>query len=157
MRLVTLEASELDHSFSQKKHHAKYSCARRFMRSHNYIVRIKTNVAQWPQKETVEEAKTFVNSMIPRFVGPHRHQDYILNMDQSPIFFDAIPSTTLELRGTNSINFRTSSSSTIRVTLAVAITASGKSLMPMLVFKGQPDGTIFKSFGTYPKGCKYRT
>ena len=157
MRLVTLKASELDHNFSQLKHLAKYSAARRFMRVNNYVVRMKTNVAQRSKAETEEEAKRFVNSMIPRSVAPHRHQDYILNMDQTPIYFDAIPSTTLELRGTNSINFRTSSSSTNRVSLAVFITASGKSLMIMLVFKGKPNGTIFKSFGTYPNGCEYLT
>ena len=84
MRLVTLKASELvepDHNFSQLKHHAKYSATRRFMRANNYVVRAKTNVAQRSKAEIVEMTKTFVNSMIPRFVGPHRHQDYIINTD----------------------------------------------------------------------------
>ena len=127
------------------------------MRANNYVVRAKTNVAQRSRAETVLMTKAFVHEMIPKFIGPNRHQDYIINMDQTPIYFDATPSTTLELRGTNSINFRTSSSSTIRVTLAVTVTASGKSLMPMLVFRGKPNGTIFKSFGTYPNGCEYLT
>ena len=74
--------------------------------------------------------------MRPRIIGRHRHPDYIVNMDQTPIFFSVIPGTTLEQVGVRSVNMQTSTSSTVRVTIAVTITASGKSLTPMMVYKG---------------------
>ena len=53
--------------------------------------------------------------------------------NQTPIFFSMTPGTTLEQVGVRSVNVGTSTSSTVRVTLAVKITASGKSLTPMMM------------------------
>ena len=44
----------------------------------------------------------------------------------------------------------------MRLTLAVAVTAAGKFLKPMIVFKGKPGGRIERSeFETYQDGCIY--
>ena len=53
------------------------------------------------------------------------------------------------------MNVRTPTSLTMRVTLAVTITASGKTLTPMMVFKGKPSGRIQLGFPNYPQGCLY--
>ena len=87
--------------------------------------------------------------MRPRIIGRHWHPDYIINMDQTPIFFSMNPGTTLDQVGVRSVNVRTSTSSTVRVTLAVTISASGKSLTPMMVYKGGP--TKFMSHN-HPSG-----
>ena len=93
--------------------------------------------------------------MRPRIIGRHRHPDYIINMDQRPIFFSMTLGTTLDQVGIRSVNVRTSTSSTVRVTLAVTITASGESLTPMMVYKGKPTGRILLGLPNYPESCFY--
>ena len=91
--------------------------------------------------------------MRPRVVGRHQDPDYVLNMEQMPIFFSMTPGTTLEQVGARLVNVRTSKSSTMRVTLAVTITASVNTLTPMMVFKGKTSGRIQLGFTNYPQGC----
>ena len=48
------------------------------------------------------------------------------------------------LAGARTINGRTSTSQTIRATVAVTVTASGEMLQPLVIFKGKPGGRIEK-------------
>jgi DDE superfamily endonuclease len=90
-----------------------------------------------------------------RLSMPDRHKDFVINMDQVPVFFSMAPKHTLEKKGMNTITVRTSTSSTKRVTVATTVTASGRILTPFLVFKGQPNGRIIREFPTYPAGALY--
>jgi len=61
------------------------------------------------------------------------------------------PSTTLEIVGRKTIHVRKSTSDTKRATVAVTITASGRILPAVVVFKGKRNGRIATDeFGTYP-------
>ena len=97
----------------------------------------------------------FFKFMLPRVVGRHWDPDYVLNMDQTPIFFSITPGTTLEQVEARSVNVRNLTSSNMRVTLAVTITASGKTLILMMVFKGKPSEIIQFGFPNYPQGWFY--
>jgi hypothetical protein len=56
----------------------------------------------------------------------------------------------------NTINIRTSTDDTKRVTLVVTITADGMVLQSVLVFEGQSNGPIVKrGFATHPTTNKY--
>jgi hypothetical protein len=58
--------------------------------------------------------------------------------------------------GARTVNGRTSTSQTIRATVAVTVTASGELLEPLIVFKGKPGGRIeSREFATYPPGAVY--
>jgi hypothetical protein len=54
------------------------------------------------------------------------------------------PKTTLAPRGSRTVNARTSTSSTVRVTVAVTVTAAGDTLPFLLVFKGETGKTVQK-------------
>ena len=85
-----------------------------------------------------------------------RNLDDILNMDQTPIPYSYHASKTLELKGAKTVQARSSTSDTKRVTLAVTVTASGKMLTPFMIFKGQCHGRIAtREFATYPAEGKY--
>jgi DDE superfamily endonuclease len=96
-----------------------------------------------------------VVSMRPRFSMPYRDRRWIINMDQTPVFFSMTPKRTIAEKGKKTINVRKSSGSTIRLTAALTITASGEALQPMIVYKGKPDGRIQRNFNTYPQGAIY--
>ena len=72
----------------------------------------------------------------------HRNQCFIINMDQTPVFFDMTSGRTLETAGNRTVNGQTGTSSTMRVTVAVTVTANGEMLKPMIIFKGKPGGRI---------------
>ena len=68
--------------------------------------------------------------------------DDILNMDQTPIPYSYHSNRTLEKKGVKTIHVRSSTADTKRAMLAATVTASGKLLKPMLIFKGQANGRI---------------
>jgi hypothetical protein len=82
--------------------------------------------------------------------------DDIVNMDQTPIPYSYHSNRTLEKKGVKTIHVRSSTTDTKRATLAATVTASGKLLKPMLIFKGQANGRIERNeFQTYPENCVY--
>ena len=67
--------------------------------------------------------------------GPHRDRRYILNMDQTPVYFLMSKKRTLEIVGAKTVYIRTSTNDTKRATVAVTIAADGTLLPSTVVFK----------------------
>ena len=112
-----------------------------------------THVAQKAPSESMGEARDYMEVTRPKMLEPCRHQDYVLNMDQTPVPFSYDPKSTLELIGRRTVHVWKSTSVTKRATLALTETASGKALIPLIVFKGKPNGRIVTcEFPTYPVG-----
>ena len=89
-------------------------------------------------------------------LGPHRDRRFILNMDQTPVYFCMTRKRTLEVVGVKTVHIRTSTNDTKRATVAVTIAADGTVLPSVVVFKGKRNGRIAKTeFGTYPTTHHY--
>jgi DDE superfamily endonuclease len=105
------------------------------------------------------EAMAFVKDTIPSVNMPGRDKRYIINMDQTPVFFSMTQKMTLDEHGTRSINVRASTGSAMRITVAISVTAAGGTLPLMIVYKGKPNGRIVCDFTdatkVYPAGCFY--
>ena len=85
-----------------------------------------------------------------------RSKAFILNMDQTPIPFTFNSKSTLEVVGARTVHVRKSTNDTKCATAAITITASGKMLPPLLVFKGAKNGRIVKKeFPTFDKSMYY--
>jgi hypothetical protein len=106
-----------------------------------------------------DDAKAFVKDTIPSVNMPGRDKCFIMNMDQTPVFFSMTPKTTLDEPGTRSVNVHASTGSTMRITVAVGVTAAGGILPLMIVYKGKPNNRIVHDFTDatkgYPAGCSY--
>jgi hypothetical protein len=86
----------------------------------------------------------------------NRDRRYILNMDQTPVYFLMNAKCTLDLIGKQIVHIHTSSDDTKRMIVAVTIAADGMVLLSMLIFKGQPGGCIARTeFATYPATHRY--
>jgi DDE superfamily endonuclease len=154
--MVMLKASSLSRDFREKSRNAQYHAARRFILSHGLVHRMATHESQKDPRTTAAEALDFVMSIRPRLTQPCRHQDYILNMDQTPVPFTFNSKRTVEILGRRTVHVRKSTNDTKRATYAMTVTASGKALTPLLVFKGKPGGRIeTREFSTYPGGIVY--
>jgi transposase len=154
---VVLRASFLSPEFREKSFTARCSCVKRFLHAHSFSYRMGTHTSQRPPAEVEGEASDFMRFVRVIVSGANRDRRFILNMDQTPVYFSMSSKKTLELIGKKTIHIRTSTNDTKRVTVAVTITADGTVLPSTLVFKGMPGGRIEKSeFSTYPNGHFYK-
>jgi hypothetical protein len=78
------------------------------------------------------EALSHLEVQVPRANDPSRHQDYVLNMDQTPIYHAMDQDVTIDFVGARTVNMR-STANTVTVTVA----ASGKRVPSMVVIKGE--------------------
>ena len=78
-------------------------------------------------------------------------------MDQTPVYFNMASGRTLNARRARSVNVRSSTGSTMRLTLAVGVTAAGSVLPPLIVYKAKVSGRIIRETRDYPEGCSYAT
>ena len=94
----------------------------------------------------MSEPLDFISSICLKLAQICCHQ----NIDQTPVQFTNDSKKTLELVGKRMVHDRKSTNDTKRVTFAMTVTASGKILQPVVVFKGKPGGRIDKrEFPTY--------
>jgi Asp/Glu/hydantoin racemase len=112
-------------------------CLSRFLAKNNLTHRVATHMSQRDPHEIEAEAIEFLEYIRPRLDDGSRHPDYIINMDQTPIYHAMNARCTIEYIGARTVNMRTSTGDSKRVTVAAAITASGQILPTMVVFKGE--------------------
>ena len=153
-RMVGREAARILPVFRHKTERAKAVAIHRFTKSMGLTQRAATHTAQKHHTQTEDAAKDFIAMMKLKLQG--RNLDDVLNMDQTPIPYSYHANKTLNVKGAKTVQGRSSTSDTKRVTLAVTVTASGKLLTPFLIFKGQRNGRIVqREFMTYPAAGKY--
>ena len=99
IRMVTARACQLSDQFCRKTVRAKDHAVRRFVRSHGIVHRVHTHQSQRNMEEVTGEATRWMEGIRPLLAGSNRHQDWILNMDQTPIFFSMVPRRTLNAVG----------------------------------------------------------
>ena len=156
INMIVLKAVHLSRPFHEKSSKAQYHIVNKFVKSHGMVHRMGTHVAQKAPSESMGEARDYMEVTRPKMLELCRHQDYVLNMDQTPVPFSYDPKSTLELIGRRTVHVRKSTSDTKHTTLALTVTTPGKALIPLIVFKGKPNGRIVtREFPTYPEGLEY--
>lgn len=72
----------------------------------------------------------------PAVNQPYRDRNFIINMDQTPVFFSMHPSRSVDTIGSRTVNIRIAKNGSQRATVAVSFTASGIQLKSLVIFKG---------------------
>jgi hypothetical protein len=150
---VVLRASWISPEFRAKSFAVRCSCVKHFLHAHSYTYRMGTHTFQRPPAEVESKASNFMRFTHLIVNGSNRDWRFIINMDQTPVYFAMNAKRTLDEVGKKTIHVRTSTNDTKRVTVAVTITADGTVLLSTLVFKGKPNGRIAKTefnSGAYP-------
>ena len=117
----------------QKLARARYCVVRRFLKKHSIVHRMGTKVLQRPPGEVCQEAQEFQDFIHLMLQGPERDLCWIINMDQTAVFFFMHPKKNLEILGKKTVGIRTSTNDTRRATIVLTITAAGNQLVPMVV------------------------
>ena len=154
---LIIKASSLSPEFNAKHFVARHSAIKRFLCAHSLVYRLGTHETQRKPDEVAQEASEYMNLMCPFLEGPHRDRRFILNMDQTPVYFNMTPKKTLETIGVKTVHIRTSTNDTKRATVAVTIAGDGTVLPSTVIFKGKAEGRIARSeFSTYPTTHHYQ-
>jgi hypothetical protein len=101
-----------------------------------------THKAQRHPSEVEGEALDFLANICPILIDANRDPNHIYNMDQTPVQMAMEWKCTIDKVGARTVNLRTSASDTKRVTVAVTLTASGRRVKLMVVFKGKSKNYI---------------
>ena len=91
IRMLTIRALELKPDFSQKTTSARYQVLYRLLKSSGYSIRARTRVGQASPEVTREIAGEFINYIRPLLNQEHRDKQWIINMDQTAVFFSMLP------------------------------------------------------------------
>ena len=78
----------------------------------------------------------------------------MVNIDETNIFFDMESGLTLANKGDKTVSLRTTGTS-MWCTMLLGVTLNGEKLTPLVVFKGQPNGRIARTFNMMPASMKY--
>ena len=133
---IVLKASQLSREFREKSMTARHSAVRQFINVHGFVHRMGTHLSQRQPSEMEEIATDFVCVTQEKLHMNCRDEAYIINMDQTPVPFSYDPKKTIEVVGRRTIHIRKSTCDTKRATCALTVTASGKMITPLFVFKG---------------------
>ena len=147
--LIRLEALKVARKLKIKDFKASEGWCTKFMRRNSYSIRRPTKIAQKLPKHHENKIIDF-----QRFVIQQRHQnDYdmcrIGNMDETPVYQDMLPSTTVNKKGEPTILLKSTGHEKNRYTVVLSCMADGTKLPPMIIYKR---GT--RPGGDFPKGVK---
>ena len=154
--IIVVKASTLSSAFNAKSFTARCSAVKRVLRAHLFVYRMGTHKSQRKPEEFQEEATDYMRLISPFLIGNYCDPRFILNMDQTPVYFLMNAKRTLELIGKKTIHIRTSTNNTKRVAVTVTIAGDGTVLPSVVVFKGKANGHIAKKeFATFPTSHHY--
>ena len=147
---LIVKALSLSPIFNEKHFVAKVSAVKRFVRAHSLIYCMGTHVSQRKPDEVAAESSDYMDLMCQIVEGPHRDWHFIINMDQTPVYFTMNAKRMLGVIGVKTVHIHTSTNNTKHAMVAVTITGSGAVLLSMVIFKGKPNGCITKTeFANY--------
>ena len=120
-------------------HHPEFKASngwvQKFMTRNNLTLRAKTSQSQKLPDTYDTDVRSFRD-----FISRNRRRlepDFIMNMDETPFYFDNVPSKTVDIVGSKSVRVLTTGSDKKRCTVVLGISDCGVFLRTMVIFKGK--------------------
>ena len=154
--MLLMKAAKISRQFHKKSQEAQISCVRHFVKAQGLAHCLGTHESQKAPKETQIEVLDFMEVICPKLQLQCCNKAFILNMDQTPILLIFNSKTKLEVVGARTVHVCKSTNDTKCTTAAITVTASGKMLLPLVVFKGAKNRRIVKKeFPTFDNFMYY--
>ena len=102
--------------------------------------RAKTSIQQKLPSELEAKLEKFVENVKALREAHGFSDDMIINMDETPIYFDMPSSHTVSKKGVREVRVRSTGAEKRRLTVILACTAAGSMLPPMIIFKALAKG-----------------
>ena len=146
------KAIEVCDGFGNLTKEQQYHSVRRLCLRNCFLKRRFTHISQQLPQETEEESQQWLQVMRPIVSAPNVQKQFVLNMDQTPMYLSMAPVSTLNLQGARTVYGRRTGDSGCRFTVSCTISANGDKLKPFLIFKGEVNGRIAtREFPTNPE------
>ena len=150
---IIAKACSINAGFAEIGRKTQESLIRRFMQRNNLSIRAVTHTGQIPQPDIHKYRIRFALKLNEKWdEGGIYHNisaKYFVNMDQSAIYYESRPRTTVHLKGEKTISIKSSSGSNHRATICLAVAMDGTKLPPFIIFKAQPGGRIESNISKY--------
>jgi len=119
--------------------------AQRFMRRHGLSLCQKTKIAQRCPQDLEEKINSFHTFIINLRKQNNFELSQIGNMDETPMSFDLPANRTIDIKGTRTVQIRTTGHEKTHFTAVLSCMADGTKLKPMVIFKRKriPKGEKF--------------
>ena len=120
------------------------------------VYQMGTHELQRHPDKVAEEAINYMAVVYKLVVGLHRNPHFIMNMDQTLVYFSLNGKQTLNIAGARTVHICTLTCNTKQATVPVMICADRTLLPSVVVFKGQPLSQIARTeFAMYPPNHQY--
>ena len=106
----------------------------RFMKQHDFVLRTRTTLSQRLPADLETKIENFNKFLHDCRLNDDFDDEMIINMDETPVYFDVVPTKTVDQKGVKSVKVRTTGSEKRHITGALACTAAGDMLPPMIIF-----------------------
>src|SRR6185437_9970385 len=120
---------------------ASWGWAYGFMKRFNLSLRSFTTTVKAGHLREKESIETKVSEFRRHLAELQRENQYsddcIINMDETPVWFETAPSRTIHRKGDKEVPLIVSSQHRHRITVTLAVTKSGKMLPPTIIEKSQ--------------------
>jgi len=133
----------LSHDFSEQYPNAAHefkasdSWFNLLLKRHGFSLRRRTKIGQKLPQAVQAKVTDFHNFIKNVRTENNIDPSCIINLDETPIFFDMVGTMTVDYRGAKTVHMRTTGNDKNRFTCVLAILADGTKLPPMVIFKGK--------------------
>ena len=109
----------------------------KFRIRHGLSFRVRTSVSQKLPAQLERKIESFL-TQVRALRARHQYPlELIINMDETPMYFDIVPGYTINKKGARNVQIRSSGAEKRRLTIVVTCTGSGDMLPALAIFKGK--------------------
>lgn len=137
-KMIRLMAKEIYQTVADNKKPfaASVGWLNRFLKRNEFSVRRRTTLSQKQPGQVTEKLVNFVTYVTRQTVEKKIQDRDVIAMDETAVFFDMVGSSTVEQRGTRSVQLLSTGHEKSHLTVVLAARADGSKLKPYIVFKG---------------------
>ena len=145
---VLLFIQKLKPVFANKKYHTQKELIYRFLHRNGFSFRRPSHIGQPLPSNYSDLFLTFQKKVIlsKKNLNIDKNSlDRIINVDETPLYMEMPPNTTIEKKGTNNIEISTFGGEKVRISLILGVSGNGYKLPPVLIFKPKKYGRLEKT------------
>ena len=145
--MIIAKMLQLKPELKGKSMRALQSMCYRILQKNNYSLRRASHLGQPLPSKSLELFYEFFRDIIRKrqklgIFDAEGDYDRLVNIDETPIFFEMTTDKTYNKKGAKVVSIETKGNEKKLITCVLAVSASGKKLIPTLIFKGGRDGNL---------------
>ena len=127
----------MDYAYSVIQKVSEFQGLEKFMVHDDLSLRARTSMSQKLPTDLVIKISSFHKYISKSKEENEFEERFIINMDETPLYFDIDPSKCIEEKGSKSVRVHTTGSEKHHLMVMLAVSAAGDILPPMIIFKGK--------------------